>query len=494
MRRTTGERGQTSTEYVGVLLVVVAVLAVVLSPASGIADAISTAVEQQVCAIAQEDGDCEPTEGERAERQRGAQGLPGDRDADGIGDEEETRRGTNPNTADVDADGVGDGEEIRRGTNPNVAEGRGDRTGAAGPQDAVAASLAEARRLREREVFGRRGAVVSSQTGRDADRDGVPDVDDPVPGEHDVDRDGLSDAEEVALGSSPRASDTDRDGVRDQDEYEQGTDPTRGVAPLTDDNRMEPWERVGMTEDEWREFEEAVLEEVNPDGLEGFLSGPAVGGVTLDENGELDLIKLSQNSVGGGFVRVSRLLGGGGRVISAGQAAARAASRLPASVRAPLARLGVLPGAARVARPPAPPAAPGIALGALDDLSRPIGTSATITRRMLGTGTRPATRMRPPGFRGEAAGHSRGHLIARQLGGSGSDSRNLVTLFQSRANSPVMRGFESRVRAAVEAGETVRYAVTPIYRGAEAVPRAVTLSARGSRGFRLAVSVLNKRG
>jgi len=493
MRRTTGERGQTSTEYVGVLLVVVAVLAVVLSPASGIADAISTAVEQQVCAIAQEDGDCEPTEGERAERQRGAQGLPGDRDADGIGDEEETRRGTNPNTADVDADGVGDGEEIRRGTNPNVAEGRGDRTGAAGPQDAVAASLAEARRLREREVFGRRGAVVSSQTGRDADRDGVPDVDDPVPGEHDVDRDGLSDAEEVALGSGPRASDTDRDGVRDQDEYERGTDPTRGVAPLTDDNRAEPWKRVGMIEDEWRRFEEAVLEEVNPGGFVGFLNGPVATGVDLDENGELELMEVRQNSVGSGFVRViSRLVaGGGGRVLSAGQAAARAASRVPASVRAPLARLGVLPGAARVARPPAPPGRPGVALGALDDLGRPIGASATITRRMLGTGTR-ATRT-PPGY-GPNAGLARGHLIARQLGGTGRDVRNLVTLYQRPANTPAMLRFENQVRAAVRGGEKVRYTVTPIYRGAEAVPRAVTLSARGSRGFRLAVSVLNKAG
>ncbi|MDP8995132.1 MAG: hypothetical protein M3N07_09165 [Pseudomonadota bacterium] len=34
----------------------------------------------------------------------------------------------------------------------------------------------------------------------------------------------------------------------------------------------------------------------------------------------------------------------------------------------------------------------------------------------------------------------------------------------------------------------------PIYRGSEAVPRAVTLTARGSRGFRLDVVVLNKAG
>jgi hypothetical protein len=110
---------------------------------------------------------------------------------------------------------------------------------------------------------------------------------------------------------------------------------------------------------------------------------------------------------------------------------------------------------------------------------------------MLGTGTR-ATRT-PPGY-GPNAGLARGHLIARQLGGTGRDVRNLVTLYQRPANTPAMLRFENQVRAAVRGGEKVRYTVTPIYRGAEAVPRAVTLSARGSRGFRLAVSVLNKAG
>lgn len=109
---------------------------------------------------------------------------------------------------------------------------------------------------------------------------------------------------------------------------------------------------------------------------------------------------------------------------------------------------------------------------------------------MINTGKR--ARVDPPGLGGQAAGHARGHLIGRQLGGSGTDPRNVVTLFQRPANSPVMRGFENRVRAAVEAGETVRYTVQPIYRGAEAVPRGVTLTARGSGGFRLDATVLNR--
>ena len=44
----------------------------------------------------------------------------------------------------------------------------------------------------------------------------------------------------------------------------------------------------------------------------------------------------------------------------------------------------------------------------------------------------------------------------------------------------------------MESGQTVRYQVTPIYPRVELVPRAVTLSARGSGGFRLNVRVLNK--
>ena len=55
-----------------------------------------------------------------------------------------------------------------------------------------------------------------------------------------------------------------------------------------------------------------------------------------------------------------------------------------------------------------------------------------------------------------------------------------------------MRGFEQQVAGAVRAGETVSYTVTPIYRGAELVPRAFTLRATGSGGFRLHVSILNK--
>ena len=100
--------------------------------------------------------------------------------------------------------------------------------------------------------------------------------------------------------------------------------------------------------------------------------------------------------------------------------------------------------------------------------------------------------IRPPGFGGQAAGHARGHLLGNQLGGSGTDARNLVTLFQNPANHPTMSAFEAQVRAAVEAGQVVDYWAIPVYQGSNLTPVGVTLRARGSSGFSLDVSIFNR--
>jgi hypothetical protein len=323
----------------------------------------------------------------------------------------------------------------------------------------------------------------------DSDGDGLLDGEDPVPAGADVDGDGLTDGEEVALGSDPRAADSDGDGTPDGEEYAQGTDPTLGVAPLTEENALAPWERVGMSEDDWRDFEREILDEVNPGGWQAFLLGSPYWGVTLDENGELKLLEVQQAGLSPG--PLLRLLGAGGRALSAGGAAARAVARLPAATRAALVARGVLPGAARI-RPPVPPSAAGTALGELDALGRATGAAATITREMLGSGSAASRAIRPAGFAGGGANHARGHLISRLLGGSGRDPRNLTTLYQNPVNSPVMRGFEQQVANAVRGGQTVRYEAVPIYRGSELVPRAITLRATGDGGFRLHVTVLNR--
>jgi hypothetical protein len=336
--------------------------------------------------------------------------------------------------------------------------------------------------VRERQLGTNPAAV-------DTDGDGVADGDDPVPGVRDFDGDGLDDGVEVALGSDPRNADSDQDGVPDGQEYRDGTDPAHGIKPMTPENRFKPWERLGITQDEWAQFEQEVLDEVNPGGWKGFLFGPSAAGVGLDEDGHIALIEIQENGI-----PVGPLLRGivGGAKLTVEQAGARALSRLPASLASKFARVGVIATKVPRIKPPAPPAGPGTAFGELDALGRPTGAAATITKDMLGTGSDALRSIKPPGFLGGGANQARGHLIAKQLGGAGNDARNLVTLYQNPVNSPIMRGFENQVRAAVEAGERIRYTVTPIYRGTEAIPRAVTLSARGSNGFRLDVSVLNR--
>jgi hypothetical protein len=124
--------------------------------------------------------------------------------------------------------------------------------------------------------------------------------------------------------------------------------------------------------------------------------------------------------------------------------------------------------------------------GNLDQLGRPTGVKATITKDMIGTGTPASSSIRPPGFdQLPVQNRARGHLLGRQLGGSGSDPRNLVTMEQTPANSPVMRDFENQVRAAVENGQTVEYSATPIYDGDNPIPQGITLQGKGSGGFNL---------
>jgi hypothetical protein len=128
------------------------------------------------------------------------------------------------------------------------------------------------------------------------------------------------------------------------------------------------------------------------------------------------------------------------------------------------------------------------------------GIRATITPTMvaaaardeLGTAADPS--IRPPGWNQlPARNRARGHLLGRQLGGSGDLPANLVALYQTRANTPVMRDYESAVAEAVRAGETVRYAVRPRYPtdSFEGPPSAIWISATGDRGFRLEVTIAN---
>ena len=175
----------------------------------------------------------------------------------------------------------------------------------------------------------------------------------------DDDGDGLNNEEEAALGTDPDAEDSDGDGVSDEDEFSRGTDPLQGVEPLTEENLGKPWERIGISEEEWKALEESILDEINPGGVEGFLLGDAAGSLTLDENGELTLVppgamlhvedgelkiaEVQEMGIGGGLVRgLAKVLGAGGK--SASTAIRNALDRLPASLRTRLAGAGVLRG------------------------------------------------------------------------------------------------------------------------------------------------------
>ena len=81
--------------------------------------------------------------------------------------------------------------------------------------------------------------------------------------------------------------------------------------------------------------------------------------------------------------------------------------------------------------------------------------------------------------------------MARMLGGSGKDARNLTTLYQNPVNTPLMSNIERSVRDAVKNGEIVHYKVVPVYEGKELIPKAITVTAKGNKGFNLGVSILN---
>lgn len=176
----------------------------------------------------------------------------------------------------------------------------------------------------------------------------------------DDDGDGLTNEEEGVLGTDPNEADSDGDGVSDGEEFTNGTDPAQGVDPLTEDNVFKPWERIGITEDEWNDLEEAILDEINPGGWRDFLFGKPAESLTLDENGELVLIppgamvgyqdgklvvsELQEMGIGGGLIKgLAKILGAGGK--SASTALRNALNKLPASLRARLTSAGVLRGA-----------------------------------------------------------------------------------------------------------------------------------------------------
>ncbi|WP_258024269.1 LamG-like jellyroll fold domain-containing protein [Streptomyces bambusae] len=77
-------------------------------------------------------------------------------------------------------------------------------------------------------------------------------------------------------------------------------------------------------------------------------------------------------------------------------------------------------------------------------------------------------------------GLQRGHLIAKSVGGSGEDARNLVPLY-NKSNAPDMSSIEARIARRVESGETIYYSVTPEYVGDDPIPVRIHIGWIGNR-------------
>lgn len=167
---------------------------------------------------------------------------------------------------------------------------------------------------------------------------------------------------------------------------------------------------------------------------------------------------------------------------------------LGAAPRLASARSVPIPGKAT----PVPPffKQPSVRYGQTNAMGQATRVMATLTAPMLRFGTRTDRRQTPPGWQGNGKtfNEARGHLLANQLGGSGRDPRNLVTLTQKPANSPQMRSFEDGVRRRVRAGEVVEYAATPLYDPGVLPPTRILMTALGSRVAPAARIVENPAG
>jgi hypothetical protein len=204
-----GQRGQTAAEYMGILLLVAAIVAAIFT--LDLPGKLRHEVDAAVCQII--GGDCHSSP-------VAASKTPGDADGDGVSDADERRLGTDPASTDSDGDGIPDGREIELGTDPANADSDGD-----GVPD-----------RREADSGGK-----LDPTSSDSDGDGLSDGEELALGTNPASKDsdgfdtvgdGLTDAQEVALGTDPNNFDSDGDGNPDGYEVERGDDPTKDGRPL----------------------------------------------------------------------------------------------------------------------------------------------------------------------------------------------------------------------------------------------------------------------
>lgn len=113
--RLVDERGQTSAEHLGVVVLVAAIVIALF--ATNIPAAIADGIGAAICRIT--GGDCRAGGSDSAT-------SGGDQDGDGIPDDVEDTNGTDPASPDSDGDGLDDGDEYANGTDPLNPDSDGD--------------------------------------------------------------------------------------------------------------------------------------------------------------------------------------------------------------------------------------------------------------------------------------------------------------------------------------------------------------------------------
>ncbi|MER7415781.1 DNA/RNA non-specific endonuclease [Micromonospora peucetia] len=130
--------------------------------------------------------------------------------------------------------------------------------------------------------------------------------------------------------------------------------------------------------------------------------------------------------------------------------------------------------------------------------NRATGVEACLTAESIKGGTETTRDVRPPGYnwarrtvghlgsRNVAGDINNCHLLGNQLGGSGTDLKNLATCsaqanYLGTSKGTSMAIYEGQVRRAVENGETVHYTVTPLYDANRTVPVGFQMTAYGTK-------------
>ena len=177
------------------------------------------------------------------------------------------------------------------------------------------------------------------------------------------------------------------------------------IEPQTADNFFAPWTRVGMTEEEWRDLEDEVLDEACPEGWQATVFGCSVRGLNINEDGELEPIEIQEMGVGSAVGRFVQWATRAKALPSVGRALTNITTRLPLSVKNTLVARGVLQSPASRLPTYAGGKTQGIVDFGFEEVARVSGRVGPAADIPLGS----------PGFNAYFRTHVEGHAVAEMI-------------------------------------------------------------------------------